>query len=122
MDCDIANFSSESLKKLHDVIMPCACETKEEELFEIISHVESDENPLYFAKMIPQTLKKLAHKKNRETFYDWAKRIDELKFADSARRDEINSLIGEKVNEVKKNSGDSVQHVRRIVAPDNLKL
>jgi len=63
------------LAKLH----ACQCSDKEEELeelFRIIDSKAADKG--YFIKLLPHTLKKIAHKKYKELFVKWAARIRKL--------------------------------------------
>ena len=53
----------------------CICKDKIEELEELFIRIEQNGfNPLYFVRMVPHTLKKLAHKKYRKEFEQWLAR------------------------------------------------
>lgn len=83
------------MKELCSALDSCACETKEEELNQLIlTFKENSESRL--VKMIPRTLKKLASKKNRAIFEKKLEEIWELKKIDP----EIFSLIENKIREV----------------------
>ena len=57
----------------------CACKDKTQEIIEILHIIENNsKNSEYFIKKIPNTLKKIAHKKHRESFFKWLKRIKAL--------------------------------------------
>ena len=79
---------------LYKILSRCVCFNKEEELEEIIEKINGNtENNLYFIKLIPDTLKKLAHKKNKVRFYHWLNEIKEIE----SHHVELYSLIKEKI-------------------------
>lgn len=87
-----------TLLTLNAKLESCACQTKEEELEQIISKLDGDfEKSRKFIRLIPPTLRKLAHKKNREAFYSWLKKIQALEneFPDlyPIIRDKINATL-----------------------------
>jgi len=76
----LGELSNKELSALHTRLQACLCEDKEEELEEIIGKLNGDkECGLAFIKLIPDTLKKLAHKKNKMIFYKWLSIVRELK-------------------------------------------
>jgi adenine-specific DNA-methyltransferase len=95
---ELDSLTREETDVLFGSLSRCVCHTKEEELEEILNRigVEKGENR-EFLKLLPDTLKKLAHKKNRKPFYLWLSRIEELK---SILPDEY-GLIDEKIGKVK---------------------
>ena len=94
---DINNLSIEETDILYNLLTRCACHTKEEELKEIISKINGDsDNNLYFVKLVPDILKKLAHKKNKQRFYHWIAEIRKIEDSHS----ELYSLIKVKVNNI----------------------
>ncbi|QTQ12597.1 DNA adenine methylase [Treponema parvum] len=77
---NINELSNQALSLLHSRLELCVCEDKEEELAEIISKLNGDNDKnIKFIKLIPNTLKKLAHKKNKLVFYKWLSTIREIK-------------------------------------------
>jgi len=67
---------SELLKKK---LSHSLCETREEELHEILLKINGDPSRnSYFIKCIPGTLRKLAHKKNRAIFLHWLGKVKDL--------------------------------------------
>lgn len=117
-------YSSE-LKILHEKLDSCVLETKEEELEEILQKIKklsvsicvypsssvvplraqqgndlaaASASVLNLAKLIPDTLKKLAHKKNKEIFY---KCLAEVK-NEEQKISAFYSAIHKKVDEVEK--------------------
>lgn len=77
---NLSELSNKELSALHTRLQACLCEDKEEELEEIIGKLNGDkERGLAFIKLIPDTLKKLAHKKNKMIFYKWLSIVRELK-------------------------------------------
>ena len=96
---ELENLSTANAKLLYELLIPCACATKEEELSELIEKAKSENaKNEYFSKMIPRTLKKLASKKNRRIFEKWISEIRNLRFANS----EIYEMIREKIDEIEK--------------------
>lgn len=94
---NINSLSNQVLSILHDRLEPCVCEDKEEELAEIISKLNGDnEKNIKFIKLIPNTLKKLAHKKNKLIFYKWLSTIRELKI----KYPELYAAIDDKIEQV----------------------
>lgn len=86
---NINEMTNQNLSMLQSRLENCVCKDKEEELSEIISKLneditnikknENDFTNLQFIKLIPTTLKKLAHKKNKLIFYKWLATVRELK-------------------------------------------
>ena len=76
---DDSELSITELRELHDMLSVCVCNTKEEELKELIDKVTSNETTDKLLKLIPKTLKKLASKKNKDKFYFWLEKIEHLK-------------------------------------------
>ena len=94
---DIASMSIEDLRVLYNLLLPCACNTKEEELEEIISKINGNaQKNVKFIKLIPATLKKLAHKKNKESFYKWADEIKKI----AIKHEDLYELIRPKIDAV----------------------
>lgn len=77
---NIDELSNREMSVLQALLEPCVCKSREEELSEIISKLSGNrEKNAGFIKLIPKTLKKLAHKKNKTLFYGWLKTVRELK-------------------------------------------
>lgn len=77
---NIDELSNQEMSVLQALLEPCVCKSREEELSEIISKLSGNrEKNAGFIKLIPKTLKKLAHKKNKTLFYGWLKTVRELK-------------------------------------------
>jgi adenine-specific DNA-methyltransferase len=94
---EINELSIKETDVLYSFLSRCVCYTKEEELEEIISKINGNtENNLYFIKLIPDTLKKLAHKKNKNRFYYW---IDKIKQIENDHV-ELYSLIKKKIEAI----------------------
>ena len=94
---EINDLSVKETDVLYNTLSRCVCFNKEEELEEIISKINGNtENNLYFIKLIPDTLKKLAHKKNKARFYLWLENIRAIE------KDhlELYSLIKSKINSI----------------------
>lgn len=83
---NLGEYSTKSLDKLYSLLESCVCQTKEEELSEIFSKISQKEKDCSFSakehkqflKLLPQLLKKLAHKKNKDSFYFWLEKISSL--------------------------------------------
>ena len=92
---DELNF--DQLEELSSKLTNACCQTKEEELKEILLRLawkNSDKRLL--VKLIPQILNKLANKKNERSFNVWLPRIEKLK-----RERDFYSLIEEKIARIK---------------------
>lgn len=93
----IDTLSEEETSILYNILSKCVCLTKEEELEEIISKIDGNGvNNLYFIKLIPDTLKKLAHKKNKKRFYHWLNKIKNIE----KTHVELYSLIKERIGKI----------------------
>lgn len=75
-DCEQMNISQ--LQELYAILSECICETKEDELQELLERVYNGEASDKMLKLIPLTLKKLASKKNKDKFYYWLEKIELL--------------------------------------------
>ncbi len=75
-DCD--KFPLETLRQLYEKLAPCACQTKEEELAELLAKARAGTITPKLAKKIPLTLKKLANKKNKDKFIFWRGQTESL--------------------------------------------
>jgi adenine-specific DNA-methyltransferase len=76
---DIEALSTEEVRTLIDRLEKSVCIDKEEELQEIMRIIRgggSDRE--YFVKLIPDTLKKFAHKKYKKTFNKWLYRVKSI--------------------------------------------
>lgn len=97
---NLDRLTLEELKILHKKLEKCVLETKEEELSEILKKIKNqkaqDDKIKKFARLVPKTLKKLAHKKNREIFY---KCLDEVKNLEKTNEN-VYSQIKNKIDEV----------------------
>jgi glutamyl-tRNA reductase len=92
---DELNF--DQLEELSSKLTNACCQTKEEELEEILLRLawkNSDKRLL--VKLIPQILNKLANKKNERSFNVWLPRIEKLK-----KERNFYSLIEEKIARIK---------------------
>ena len=73
------------------------CMTKEEELDEILNKIDGDtDRNLYFIRLIPDRLKKLAHKKNRNRFYHYLEEIRRIE----VEHEELYSLIKKRIDSI----------------------
>ncbi|MBN2442704.1 MAG: DNA adenine methylase [Spirochaetales bacterium] len=94
---EINKLTTEETEILFNLLSHCVCRTKEEELEEIVSKIDGNtEENLYFIKLIPDTLKKLAHKKNKKRFYLWIDKVRKIE----QKHMELYSLIKEKINKI----------------------
>lgn len=97
---NLDSLTLEELRILHEKLEKCVLETKEEELSEILEKIKNqkvqDDKIKKFARLVPKTLKKLAHKKNREIFY---KCLDEVKNLEKTNEN-VYSQIKNKIDEV----------------------
>ena len=76
----IDELPNKVLSILHSRLESCVCKDKEEELTGILSKLDGDkETNTKFIKLIPGTLKKLAHKKNKSIFYKCLSEVRGLK-------------------------------------------
>ena len=75
---DVSALSTDALCEIHALLFPCACQTKEDELSELILKAKKDEISPALLKKIPSTLKNLAHKKNKKSFQKWLKKIEQI--------------------------------------------
>ena len=88
----------ELLEELNNKLSLVLCETKEEELEEILLRLKwdsSDKRALI--KLIPTTLNKLANKKNERSFEEWLPKIESLE----KEIPECYDLISEKISRIK---------------------
>lgn len=97
---NLDSLTLEELRILHEKLEKCVLETKEEELSEILKKIKNqkaqDDKIKKFARLVPKTLKKLAHKKNKEIFY---KCLDEVKNLEKTNEN-VYSQIKNKIDEV----------------------
>jgi len=76
---NIDKMDWKDIDTLYKKLESCICRNKEEELEEIIGNIDGEvKKSLYFIRMIPDTLKKLAHKKYMKSYYYWKQRIIEI--------------------------------------------
>lgn len=75
---DAIEMTIEELDEMHSVLSPCACETKEDEIAELLAKIKKGNVTLNLARKLPATLKNLAHKKNKEAFMKWLKKVEAL--------------------------------------------
>jgi len=88
----------ETLKKLSDKLSVAVCETKEQELEEILFRLDwKDLDKRVLVKMIPTILNKLANKKNERLFKEWLPKIENL----AEKSPELYKLISEKILRIK---------------------
>ncbi len=95
---NLETLSNEQLKTVLERLEASLCLTKEEELGELISICKKGcQDEKKYVRLIPPTLKKLAQKKYRETFYSMVSIVEVLKEI----RPDLYSLIEEKINIIK---------------------
>ena len=75
---DAIEMTIEELDEMHSVLSQCACETKEDEIAELVAKIKKGNVTLNLARKLPATLKNLAHKKNKEAFMKWLKKVEAL--------------------------------------------
>ena len=88
----------ERLERFSNKLSLGICETKEQELEEILLRLEwKDSDKRTLIKMIPTTLNKLANKKNERSFAEWLPKIEILE----KKYPELYKLISEKILRIK---------------------
>ena len=93
----LEDLSLDEVVLLISKLQSSMCLTKEEELNEILSKIDGDaDRNLYFIRLIPDRLKKLAHKKNRNRFYHY---LEEIRRIESQHR-ELYSLIKTRIDSI----------------------
>ncbi len=95
----IDELDMDDLSALHDRLSEALCVTMEEELFGVMERLVMDNRYMNHDELvskIPGILKKIAHKKTRESFYIWLDRIKRLKDEKPA----LYSLVGMKIESV----------------------
>ncbi len=102
-DESLSSLDSAETDSLYSILSTSLCATREEELEEIFYRLreggtESEEENIFFVRMIPDILRKLAHKKNREIFYYWLEKTRKLE----NNHREIYFLIHEKIGMIEK--------------------
>ena len=100
---DINNISISKINKIIPLLESCICDTKESELEEIFLEIKNNkvENQKIW-KLIPDTLKKLAHKKNKELFYKWLNEIKKLNIEYPKQYKDIEEKLTEVENQASK--------------------
>ena len=94
---DVTTYSLEKINSIISLLTPMTCKTKEEELSEIFNRIVNNEDVTSrLWRLIPQTLKKLAHKKNQEVFTLW---LNNTKKLEEQHKEEY-SVIKDKLNAV----------------------
>jgi adenine-specific DNA-methyltransferase len=95
---ELAELSLEESEVLHGLLTRCLCHTKEDELEELLllMRLREKDRPFYMKK-IPETLKKLAHKKNIKAYYHWLVKVEDLASLYPAEY----PLIGDKIIKIK---------------------
>ena len=93
---DDLNFNQ--LEELSDKLTNVCCQTKEEELEEILLRLKwENSDKRLLVKFIPQILNKLANKKNERSFNIWLSRIEEI----NKTNESLYKLISEKIEKIK---------------------
>ncbi|OQY34388.1 MAG: hypothetical protein B6241_05230 [Spirochaetaceae bacterium 4572_59] len=94
---NLDDLSLDEIFLLSSKLQSSLCLTKEEELNEILSKIDADpDRNLYFIRLIPDRLKKLAHKKNKNRFYHY---LEEIRAIESHHR-ELYSLIKKRIDSI----------------------
>lgn len=94
---DLYNLDVAAMKELSGLLESCVCNTKEQELEELLRIVTESGSPdKHILKMIPLALKKLAHKKYRPAYKSWLQRVRSLR----QTAPEVYSLLGDKIDAV----------------------
>lgn len=82
------------LHELYETLSSCACKTKEEELRELLAILRTDPScPARLTRRIPETLKKLASRKNRDAFEYWLSQVRNLEHEAPAGYAKIRSTV-----------------------------
>lgn len=104
---DDLNFGR--LKEFSDKLALCICETKEQELEEILIRMEwKNSDKSWLVKMIPTILNKLANKKNERSFEKWLPIIENLK----EKYPDFYNLISDKILRIKEVADRRMKTVR----------
>jgi adenine-specific DNA-methyltransferase len=94
---DLTELSSSETDELYNLISDSICESRGDEIEEILSRFKSSkkdpEEYIYLIRFLPDILRKLAHKKNRDLFYTNLKKIKSIE----NNHYELYSLIREKI-------------------------
>ena len=94
----LTDLSSSETEELYNLISDSICESREDEIEEILSRFTSSEPDMeeyiYLIRFLPDVLRKLAHKKNRDLFYSSLEKIKRIE----KNYYELYSLIREKIN------------------------
>ncbi|WP_296329867.1 DNA adenine methylase [uncultured Treponema sp.] len=93
---DDLNFNQ--LEELSDKLTNACCQTKEEELEEILLRLKWEKsNKRLLVKLIPQILNKLANKKNERSFITWLLKIQAVQKTNES----LYELISDKIERIK---------------------
>ncbi len=94
---NIMKFDLKDLDILNTKLSNCVCSNKEEEINEILNKIDGNSKiNYYFIKLLPDTLKKIAHKKNKDKYYYWLGKIKSIK----KRHEELYLIIGDKITAI----------------------
>lgn len=95
----ISELNTEEMLELCSILNKCACLTKEEEIEELINIIKNDkEDCERFIKLLPDTLKKLASKKNRLIY---EKKLEDIYKLKDEFQEQFNKIY-DKLEDVKK--------------------
>ena len=93
----IFNLNFNGLNILSNKLLLCICNNKEEEISELLAKINNDSNKnYYYIKLIPHTLKKIAHKKYKKQFIIYYEKIKAIK----KTHPELYLVIEDKINQV----------------------
>lgn len=88
------DLNSCEIEELYDDLATCVCETKEEEIKEVIIRLDwQDSDKKRLIKLLPGLINKLANNKNKNSYYYWIEKIRNL---NNSNKD-LYSLIADKI-------------------------
>lgn len=99
---DIESISSAERQALIENLEKSVCSDKEEELAQLLEKILSrKEDAAYYAKKIPDTIRKFAHKKYKDKYHLWLERVKKLEESNP----ELYTLIRDKMKNLEKVAG-----------------
>ena len=91
---NLEDLSMEESDTLHGLLSRCLCYTKEDELEELLNlAARFPDERISYIKQLPETLKKLAHRKNRKAYYHWLEKIEKLPLEKTTEYEKIRDKL-----------------------------
>ncbi len=89
-----ADLTMAQMELMYDILSPCVCNSKDEELAQIIDKIKAQKySTIKLMRLLPAILRKLASKKNKILFYFWLEKIRALKNLYPAQYQKIDERI-----------------------------